>query len=255
MLCFCPKADMASVIMPAYNSGQWIEKSIQSVIGQTYTNWELLVIDDGSIDNTIEIIEQFSLEDSRIKLLKNQFGKGAAGARNTGIVQSIGKYIAFLDSDDLWLPEKLQTQIQFMVNNGASLCHSYYEMFDLKGNSKVVGSRPVVGIKDMMKSCEVGCLTVMIDKVSLGKDLCFPESPKEDYALWLSLLRKGFVFKCCPHVLARYRKGHSSISANKIDEIRKQYYVLRTQSGSGVLASGYYLFTYVIKGLRKHWFE
>lgn len=245
---------LVSVIMPAFNSGKFINESIESVLSQGHKDLELLVVDDGSTDETEEIVLAYAKRDSRVRFLRNQSVKGAAGARNTGMSSAKGRYVAFLDSDDLWLANKLEVQLAFMMKNAAVLSCSYYEMFDAQGRTKIITAGETVSYRDILKRCDVGCLTVIIDKEAVGADLAFPASPKEDYALWVELLRKGGVFHVCPQVLARYRKSSTSISGGKLRELSKQYSVLKRYGKQPTVKAIFYLGMYAANGIKKHRF-
>lgn len=245
---------VVSVVMPAYNSENTISESIESVLSQSFKDFELLICDDGSLDSTRSIIEGFLVKDSRIKLLDNDSCKGAAGARNTCLKASKCKYIAFLDSDDLWDEDKLQNQIAFMDATYTPVSYSDYIMFDSKGNKKKVATPDFISFDDMTKKCNVGCLTVVINRELVGNFL-FPNISKEDYALWLMLLSRGFVFKRCSNVMAFYRKQQNSISSTKFSEIFKQWYVLRSIAKLSRFRSMYCLSNYVVNGILKHYIK
>lgn len=245
---------VVSVVMPAYNSEDTISESIESVLSQSYKDFELLICDDGSLDSTRLIIEEFLVKDSRVKLLNNDFCKGAAGARNTCLEASKAKYIAFLDSDDLWDKDKLKNQIAFMDATFSPVSYSDYIMFDFKGNKKKIISPDSISFDDMTKKCNVGCLTVVINKELVGNFL-FPNIPKEDYALWLVLLSRGFVFKRCSNVISFYRKQQNSISSTKFSEIFKQWYVLRNIAKLTRFRAMYCLSSYVANGIFKHYIK
>ncbi|MBB1315937.1 glycosyltransferase family 2 protein, partial [Aliivibrio sp. SR45-2] len=157
---------LVSIVMPAYNAEKTIQESINSVITQTYKEWELLVVDDGSTDNTRGLVESYKC--LNIKLLRNLYGKGAAGARKTAIEHANGRYIAFLDSDDIWQITKLKTQLEFMNTNAVSFVYSDYSTFQDKiSNVKSVVLVPTkLSYNDLIKNCMIGCLTVMLDKTA-----------------------------------------------------------------------------------------
>ena len=158
-------SDLVSIITPMYNSGKYIEETLKSVVSQTHKNWELFIIDDGSSDNCIELVNEFKKIDNRIKLIINKENQGAAISRNIGIRKANGRYIAFLDSDDLWIPTKLEEQINFMSKNQLALSYSSYEKIDEFGNHikniNVVNTQTTY--HNLLKSNYIGCLTAMID--------------------------------------------------------------------------------------------
>ena len=161
--------ELVSIIMPSYNTAAYIKETINSVISQTYQQWELIIVDDCSTDNTDEIVDSF-LKDPRIRYMKNERNSGAAVSRNRAIREARGKWIAFLDSDDLWMSEKLEKQIAFMKRNEYSFSYTSYEEIDVDGNStgvKVAGPKKITKI-GMFNYCWLGCLTVMYDAAKIG---------------------------------------------------------------------------------------
>lgn len=218
--------DLVSIIMPSYNTGEYIFDSINSVINQTYTNWELIIVDDCSNDNTDEIIKRFN--DSRIKYLKNKENCGAAVSRNRALRKAKGKWIAFLDSDDLWLPIKLEKQINFMEKNGYSFSYTNYEEIDIAGNRtdiKVTGPKRITKI-GMFNYCWPGCLTVMYDADKISLIQIKNIKKNNDYAMWLKVCKKAncYLLDDC---LAQYRKGRTnSISSHSIKTMIGWHYKL-----------------------------
>lgn len=160
--------DLVSIIMPSYNTASYIKKTIQSVLDQTYRNWELIIVDDCSTDNTDEVVA--SIKDERIKYLKNEINSGAAVSRNRALREAQGRWIAFLDSDDLWMPEKLEKQITFMAKNGYSFSYTNYEEIDERGrDTKIMVTGPKrIKRTGMQRYCWPGCLTVMYDSNVTG---------------------------------------------------------------------------------------
>lgn len=229
--------DLVSVIMPSYNTGKFIAESIRSVLAQTYENWELIIVDDCSDDDTDAVIAAFS--DPRIHLLKNERNSGAAVSRNRALREAGGRWIAFLDSDDLWEPDKLRRQISFMEETGCDW--SYTEYIEIDENSHPLGVR-VTGPKRITKAgmyayCWPGCLTVMYDASRLGREQITDIKKNNDYAMWLRLCRKA---ECLliPEVLASYRKRTGSVSnQSRLSLIRWHYKLFREAEGKGVMVS------------------
>lgn len=219
--------DMVSVIMPSYNTAQYITASIASVQEQTYSNWELIIVDDCSTDNTDEIVKPL-LTDTRIRYLKNEVNSGAAVSRNRALREARGKWIAFLDSDDLWLPEKLEKQIAFMEKNGYHFSYTNYEEISEAG--EVTGVR-VTGPKKITKTgmynyCWPGCLTVMYDAEAVGLIQIADIKKNNDYAMWLKVCQKAdcYLLNEC---LAQYRKGRvGSVSSHSIKNMIGWHYKL-----------------------------
>lgn len=222
---------LVSIIMPSYNTAQYIAESINSVLAQTYPNWELLIVDDCSTDHTDEVVSEFLKQDARIKYIKNDCNSGAAVSRNRALREAKGKWIAFLDSDDLWMPEKLHKQIQFMEVNGCSF--SYTEYMEIDENSASNG-RTVTGPKRITKTgmynyCWPGCLTVMYDASAIGLIQIEDIRKNNDYAMWLKVSQKA---NCCllNEVLAKYRKRTGSISNHTYTALIKWHYRLYRQA-------------------------
>lgn len=239
-----------SIIMPCFNSEDTLSDSIKSVLKQTYEMFELIIIDDGSSDRSKHVASSF--KDSRIIILDNRYDQGARGARQTGIDFSTGRYIAFLDSDDLWLPNKLMSQIDFMRKNQVEFSYSNYTMFteERRWDFDAPGS---VSFEDIIKTCSIGCLTVVLDRKKIDFPIIIPNIAKEDYALWMYLLKKtGIRARNSGLNTAEYRVQKNSLSSNKVKEIKKQIMVLRSIGELGIIRTFFCIFSYVYHGLRKH---
>lgn len=241
-----------SIVMPAFNSDSVIKESIESVLNQTHANFELIICDDLSTDNTKEIIKKYVEKDSRIKLINNINRKGAAGARNSCIQASISRYICFLDSDDLWAPEKLEKQIKFMKEHKIAMSHSNYIMFDTQHNKKIIQSPKVISFSNIIKKCDIGCLTVMLDKKLIPYDILFPYTPKEDYALWVYLMKNGIKSYNFGECSSFYRKQEQSLSSSKFKEIKKQWFVLKHIAQLNFINRLKCICFYSINGFIKH---
>jgi glycosyltransferase involved in cell wall biosynthesis len=198
--------DLVSIIMPSYNTAPYIRASIQSVQSQSYTNWELLVIDDGSTDETEAILS--SLQDARITVIKNEKNLGAAVSRNRALRQARGRWIAFLDSDDLWSPEKLERQIAFMEENGYAFSYTNYEEMDLQGRKTgaVITGPARITRSAMKKFCWPGCLTVMYDRQVVGLVQIEDIQRNNDYAMWLQVSKRADCY-LLDEVLGTYRRS------------------------------------------------
>jgi teichuronic acid biosynthesis glycosyltransferase TuaG len=220
-------SSLVSVIMPAYNSAAFIAEAIRSVLQQTHKNWELLIIDDASQDDTVSVIETFQGTDSRIKLFQNESNKGAGVSRNKAIEAAQGTYIAFLDADDLWLPQKLETQLEFMQENDLVMTYSSYFLMDEQGNDldKKVTALPTLTFKKLLKSNYVGNLTGIYRADILGKVYSPVLRKRQDWALWLSILKKIGHTKGIIEPLAKYRIRENSISNNKTALLKYNYLV------------------------------
>ena len=219
--------ELVSIIMPSYNTAPFIEKSIQSVLAQVYKNWELIIVDDCSTDYTDAAVEPF-LSDTRIRYFKNKKNSGAAVSRNRALREAKGKWIAFLDSDDLWMPEKLEKQITYMTNNGYHFSYTKYEEMDAEGkaNGVTVSGPKKITKSGMFNYCWPGCLTVMYDREYVG-DLQIADIKKNnDYAMWLKVCRKANCY-LLDEALAKYRRGRAgSVSSHSIKTMIGWHYKL-----------------------------
>lgn len=217
---------LVSIIMPSYNTALYIEETIQSVLNQTYPNWELIIVDDCSNDNTDEVLEK--IKDPRIHYLKNEKNSGAAVSRNKALCKAKGQWIAFLDSDDLWMPEKLEKQIAFMEENNHSFSYTNYEEIDVDGNRtgvKVTGPKKI-SKTGMFNYCWPGCLTVMFDANKIGLIQIEDIKKNNDYAMWLKVCRKADCF-LLDETLGQYRKGRiGSVSTHSIKTMIGWHYKL-----------------------------
>ncbi|XCF06529.1 glycosyltransferase family 2 protein [Tamlana crocina] len=243
---------LVSVITACYNSEKHISETISSVLNQTYQNWEMLLVDDCSSDNTISIIETLQKSDSRIKLFQLNENSGAAVARNKAINEAKGEFIAFLDSDDKWLPLKLEKQIRFMLHKGYNLTHTAYQWIDESGDSlnKTLNPPQVLSYSDMLYSNKIGCLTAIYNRTKLGKVYMPLIRKRQDYALWLKILKTGEEAHALPEVLSEYRKTNDSMSNNKFDLIKWNWKLLRQVERLPLLKSAYYLAWHVIIKLK-----
>ncbi|MCQ2095933.1 MAG: glycosyltransferase [Bacteroidaceae bacterium] len=244
---------LVSIIMPAHNAAEFIREAIESVIAQTYKHWELLVVNDASTDNTIDIIKEFCNRDTRITLLNNIQCVGMPSApRNLGIQTAQGRYIAFLDSDDVWVSTKLEEQLPLFRNLKTAIVYSNYEKIDVLGrrNRRVVRAPQFVDYEDLLKSNVIGNLTGIYDRKKVGKVL-YQNIHHEDYALWLSILKKGFVAQNTNTITGYYRIGKSSVSSHKFKLLPWQWYIYRNVEHLPWHSSIYYYIHYAIKGIQK----
>lgn len=240
---------LVSVIMPAFNSSEFIRTAIKSVLDQEYINLELLVIDDASTDNTVSIAEKFQQMDPRIKILKNDINSGAGFARNKGIRKAQGDFIAFLDADDLWLPQKLSRQVRFLVDNDLSFSFSSYLLMDEEGRllDKTVEALPVLSYQKLLKSNYVGNLTGIYDVNRLGKVYSPLVRKRQDWALWLSILKKEGRTQSIEEPLAVYRVRKNSISNKKLDLLKYNFNIYKNFLGYGYLKSSKYMAYFLLE--------
>lgn len=230
---------LVSVITPLYNSEKFIEETIKSVLDQTYTNWEMIIIDDCSEDRSVEIVEKYQQKENRIKLLKNKENLGVAESRNEGIKYAKGKYIAFLDSDDLWKKDKLKKQIFFMEENKYNFSYTKFEKIDEKGRRLNIYSKVLTRIqyKDLLYENIIGCLTVIYNKKKLGNLFMKKMLVGEDYTLWLDILKKEKYSYGLSENLAEYRVRKKSLSKNRIKTIKNLYIMYRKYNGQTCINS------------------
>jgi glycosyltransferase involved in cell wall biosynthesis len=248
------KTELVSIITANYNAAKYISDTIESVLAQSYDNWEMIIVDDCSSDNSIEIIESYIAKDSRIKLVQLEQNSGAAVARNRAIELAQGRFIAFLDSDDLWQSDKLEKQISFMLKNGYIFSYSHYDLIDEdnKRYGTTFKAPPKVSYNDLLKTCSIGCLTAIYDTKSLGKVTMPLILKRQDYGLWLKILKKIDYAYCYDESLAIYRTRTNSISSNKIKAAQYQWKIYRDVEKLGIFKSIFYFIHYVYNGLRKY---
>ncbi len=247
--------ELVSIVMPSYNTAKFIAESIRSVQAQTYPHWELIIVDDCSTDDTDEVVKEF-LSDERIRFLKNEKNSGAAVSRNRALREAGGKWIAFLDSDDLWHPEKLEKQILFMKENGCSFSYTdYAEMNEAsEENGNVVRGPKRITKGGMYRYCWMGCLTVMYDAETIGLIQIADIKKNNDYAMWLKACRKADCYRL-GEVLAKYRKRSGSISNQGYLKLIKWHYKLfREAENKSALASAFYTFQNLVWGVFKKFF-
>lgn len=240
---------LVSIIMPTYNSADSLGESVESVMSQSYDSWELIIVDDHSSDTSVEIAKEYARNDPRISVLKTGKNIGSGGARNAGISASKGELIAFLDSDDLWLPKKLETQVQMFRDEKISFVCSAYQRFNvITGKTENVGVPRTIIYSELLKTNYIGCLTVVLRRDAFI-NLEFPEVRKrQDYALWLSLLKDGGMVVCSNLVLARYRFGHVSLTSNKLSSSTSTWYVYSEFLQLRFSVAAFYFLNYLVRG-------
>lgn len=244
------RTPVISVITPSYNSEKTLPHTLNSVLAQTFPEWELLVVDDCSPDNANTLIETYAARDSRIRLIKLDENGGAAVARNTAIEQARGRYIAFLDSDDRWFPTKLEKQLRFMQENDVAFSYTAYEKLDEQGDlAGVVGVPERVSYKDLLKVCSIGCLTAMYDTESLGKVYMPLIRKRQDLGLWLRILKQIPYAYGMNEVLAQYQLRSGSISANKYNAAFYTWRLYREIEKLNFCRAGYFFSHYAVNGI------
>lgn len=242
-----------SVIMPCHNGEKYISDAIQSVVSQTFSDWELLVVDDNSSDGSVNTIEDFCAKDARIKLLHTQKSTGLpSNARNVGIENASGRFIAFLDCDDIWLPTKLARQLPLFETKNVAVVFSYYAKMNAVGNygGSPVSSPVFVSYEYMLNGNCIGNLTGMYDTQKCGK--VFQKNiHHEDYVMWLEILKKGFFALNTNTVEAVYRENKASVSGSKLRVFKWQWNILRRELNIPFFKSAGYFLHYAVSGFLK----
>lgn len=239
---------LVSIITPLYNSEAFISETIQSILNQTYSNWELLLIDDCSTDGTISLVNGFISQNNNITLLKNEYNQGAAVSRNKGIRAANGNYIAFLDADDLWKPEKLDKQIAFMQNQDCDVCFCSYEQINESGKPlhRLVKALPVLTYKKYLKSNYIGNLTGVYNAQTLGKITSPNLRKRQDWLLWLNAIKvSGKPAKSVQESLAFYRVRKNAMSSNKVELLKHNYWVYKKGLGFSTLKAIYSMLVFL----------
>lgn len=247
---------LVSIITPLYNAEKYVEETIRSVLNQDYQNWEMILVDDCSLDKSVSIVQEIQKQDSRIKLLKNKSNMGPAPSRNLAIDKAKGDIIAFLDSDDIWHPKKLSKHVRFMEENSSAFSHTSYGFIDEKGrsiNSTYHVSDKPVGYENLLKRTEISCLTAMFDVHKVGKMHMPVLSRAEDYALWLDILKLGFLSDPLDEELAYYRQHSASATSSKWKHVLGHWRFLRNREALSILTSSYYTLHWAIGGIVKYY--
>lgn len=245
---------LVSVIMPAYNAERSIGESIRSVQRQTICDWELLVIDDCSKDKTVEIVSAMAQQDPRIRLYSNEVNSGVAKSRNRALSLSRGKYVAFLDSDDTWHPEKLKVQMDSLESTGADISYTSYAIVDAAGNKKCRDYlvQETVPFEQMLRENMFGCSTVMMTR-ELGAVHRFEEDFfHEDYVLWLKILQSGSKAVGIREVMVDYFFHEDSKAGNKWNAALQRWKIYREYLHFSTAKSAWYFAQYALAGVQKY---
>ncbi len=238
---------MISIVTPAYNAKNYILDTMKMVLSQTYTDWEWIIVEDGSTDGTRELLKDMADKgelDRRIRtIFLDDNPNRAAGARNRGVDAAIGRYIAFLDADDVWMPDKLKIQLDYMISNDVAFSFTSYEFGDEDAvpTGRLVKAPARLTYREALSRTVIFTTTVMFDTDKLDKELIhMPYVGSEDTATWWRILRSGFVAYGIPEVLAVYRRPQTSLSSNKLLAIKRIWYLYRHEERLGLLASMWY---------------
>lgn len=242
---------LVSIIVPVYNAGNFIERTVASVKAQTYQKWELLLVDDRSADDSRQKIERLAAEDAeRIRVLVQECNKGAAAARNAGLEAAKGRYIAFLDADDIWMPQKLELELAFLESRKAAFVFTAYEFGDEagEGTGKIVHVPSSLTYRQALSRTVIFTSTVLFDSEKIGRELIrMPQVKSEDSATWWKILREGFTAYGLDQVLAVYRRPRASLSSNKVEAVRRIWNLYRNQEELSLPYSLYNLFFWAIR--------
>ncbi|MCC5795196.1 MAG: glycosyltransferase family 2 protein [Chromatiales bacterium] len=236
---------LVSVIMPAHNAESTLDHAIRSVRAQTYEAWELLIVDDLSSDRTADIARDHAAIDPRVQLVRLEENRGPAGARNAALERAKGRFVAFLDADDYWLPAKLTLQVEFMSQNDIGFSYTMYRRIRAgdSGSGRLIELPSRLVYEDLLKNTAIACSTAMIDRQK-APPIVFPLIRHEDYALWLRLLREGMVAYCLAEDLACYRESSNSVSGNKLRSALWVWRVYRQAEGLTVPKAAWCLTNY-----------
>ena len=245
--------EKVSIIVPMYNAEKFIGKTIESVLAQTYQNWEMLIMNDVSTDNSLAIVSLYAKKDERIKIVNTEKNVGVVKGRNFLIDLASGKYIAFLDADDYWHNEKLEKQIKFMKEKNASI--SYTEYTRVKENEEKINDviiKEEISYNDMLKNNYLGCLTVIYDAEKIGKRYFKELEKNEDYVLWLEIVKDVNTIYGLKENLAYYRVLDNSRSSNKVKTAKVRWEIYRKIEKLSLLKSIYYFLHYAIRAVLKN---
>ncbi len=246
---------LVSIITPSYNSEKFIEETIKSVIKQTYNNWEMIIVDDCSTDKTCEIVNSWIVRDKRIKLIRKQENSGAADSRNIALENSKGRFIAYLDADDMWLPNKLNKQVKFMTDMKCGFSCCSYEVIDSKGDSKEKFIRMKEKVDYMGFLCNnlLQTVGIMADiEIVERNKLIMPQMRRrQDAATWLQVLKSGYMCYGMQDILAQYRRVEGSLSSNKFKAVKGVWYLYRKVEKLSLLVSIYCFIRYAVLAVWK----
>lgn len=247
------KQELVSIIVPVYNAEKFLNDTIKSVLDQTYSNFELLLVNDCSTDNSVKIIKKYN--DKRIKLINNKENSGAAVSRNNGIKESKGRFICFLDADDLWEKEKLEKQIKFMEEKACSFSFTGYEFADENGmpNGKKVFVPDKINYRKALKNTTIWTSTVMFDMKKLQKeDIYMPNVRRgQDTATWWKVLKKIDYAYGLNEILSFYRRTNQSLSSNKLTALKRTWNLYRNVEHLNIFYSAYCFIFYCINAIRR----
>ncbi len=245
--------NLVSVIVPIYNAEDFMCETLDSILAQTYENIEIICIDDMSKDSSRLIIEDYASKYENIRPILLEENGGVSNARNIGIANAKGRYVAFLDSDDVWMPEKIEKQIKFMQENKYAFTFTGYRFMDADSKllNTVVHAKKELTYDKLLRQNAISCLTVVIDREYI-EDIYMPKIHHEDYAAWLKILKKGYKAYGLDEILAKYRTRQNSLSGNKLKAAGWTWNILRNEENLGLIKSIYCFCYYAVVNVYKH---
>lgn len=248
--------ELISIIVPVYQVEKYIAETMDCVRAQTYSNWELLLVDDCGADDSAGVIERYMQEigDERIRFIRQSANVGAARTRNRGLEEARGRYIAYLDADDLWVPEKLECELKFMQEKDIAFAFTGYEFADENGNGtgRVVRVPETLTYREALKNTTIFTTTVMFDTDKIPKALLeMPDIKSEDTALWWKVLRNGYVAYGLDKNLVKYRRVGNSLSSNKLEALRRIWNLYRKAEGMSVISSAWHFCFWALRTVKR----
>lgn len=247
---------LISIIVPVYNVEKYIRETMDCVLAQTYPDWELLLVDDCGTDKTVEVIKAYMEEkgDGRIRLISQSSNQGAARTRNRGLAEARGRYIAYLDADDLWVPEKLEKELAFLKEKNAAFVFTGYEFADERGHGtgKIVRVPETLHYRQALSNTTIFTTTVMFDTEKIPKEqLEMPVIKSEDTALWFKVLRSGYIAYGLDENLVKYRRVGKSLSSNKLEALRRIWNLYRKAEGLSVVRSAWHFCFWAVRAVKR----
>ncbi len=248
---------LVSIIMPCFNAEKFLRRAIDSVLAQSYATWELLITDDRSLDDSLSIAQNYAKGDNRIFVFTNEYARGAAGSRNTSLDHAQGRFIAFLDSDDQWKPFHLEERIQHMLENNYAFTYSWFERIDENAQPLRPHTlrRTKTSYRSLLTDCIIGCLVAIYDAEKIGI-LHMPNMQKrQDFGMWLQILKKTDYAYCYPKITAVYTLRKSSVSSNKLALIKHNWAIYRKLEGFGLCKSLFYFGIFLVRNVSRKLFN
>ena len=246
--------DLVSIVMPVFHAEAFLEKTVETVQEQTYKNWELIAVDDCSGDGRFELLCRLAEADGRIRPVRQEHNQGAAASRNKGVELAQGRYLAYLDADDLWTKTKLEKELAFLKEKQAAFAFTGYEFGDSDGvgNGKIVHVPETLTYKKALSRTVIFTTTVLFDLQKISKELvCMPQVKSEDTATWWRILRNGYTAYGLDENLAVYRRPAKSLSSNKLEAIRRIWYLYRKQEGLSLFTSLYHFCFWALRAVAR----